>query len=60
MMHNVFSPFMNDGKINIKKNGKLKIDYNNKLKLMVYITVNLLLNLLFDAPLLILVHIFMA
>lgn len=35
MMHNVFSPFMNDGKINVKKNGKLKIVYNNKLKLMV-------------------------
>lgn len=34
MMHNVFSPFMNDGKINVKKNGKLKIDYNYKLKLV--------------------------
>lgn len=35
MMYNVFFFFMNDGKINVKKNGKLKIDYNNKLKLMV-------------------------
>lgn len=34
MMYNVFFFFMNDGKINVKKNGKLKIDYNYKLKLV--------------------------